>query len=248
MTMTFYKPPFRMKDILALEESVIVAHGLTLVGSHYFKEKVGQVLIKAWRADPADTRIVTYSMPLMLAAMVRRKNLLSHSCWDDVFQGLALEVLGRLGGYIEARGALFTFLTLTINFAVLDLAKPPLTGSSEPFLQVELDEDVRQVEDEAVYAFADFLAYLRQLRLREGQTSGKILGAMLEVLTSEHLNVQKQCHLIDALLAKTRLPKVIVKPYFERVLNSYLATQNLKEEVADADPDQGRCPSSARIA
>jgi hypothetical protein len=245
----FYTSPIKDADIQMLETSVIKEYGLTDVGEELWKEAVGQALLMAWRLDKTDTRIVTYCMPIILYQMLRRKNLLMHSDWDDVFQGVVLATFGFLGGYCAGRGSLFTYLTMKVQFEVIDLATAPKIVHSRKTIEVEVEEDTQVGEDNAVYQFNDFIGYIGKLHQREGRTSRRILEALLYIVLFSDFNIQKQYHLVEALRARTKLPKLIVQSYLERVLRDYQATWNASaEEVTDADPGKDRCASSARIA
>ena len=231
----FLTSPISQADLQALETSTIKEFGLEEVGDGIWKEKVGVALLNAWLRDPSDTRIITYCMPLVLIQILRHKRLLQHSDLDDVFQSVILAVYEFLGKYQRSKGRLFTYLTMKIQFEVRDLANTPKIVHSKNTIELVAKENMAVGEDDAIHFYYDFMAYLYKRRRQEGKTSRRILTAMVNTLHSRRLNVQKQCHLVEAVCSKTQLPKVLIKNYLDLLLREYQTTPTLEADHANSN-------------
>jgi hypothetical protein len=207
---------FDLAEVQAIEQQVIDTYHLTRPNAKcYFIESVAQILYLAWLNDKSDNRIVMYCLPLIKSIMVSKHNLLSSQESCEVFQNCVVEVIEELGKYNPLKGRIYTYMVMMIFYKVYDLAKPskyaviPIEEYDEPYVQ------------DAIFQFNDFLSFLQKMVETQGKTSGRILTSMIQILTSNHINIQKQSNLIDMICSKTKLPDILVRQYYFRLLERY---------------------------
>ena len=206
---------FSLEDVLEVEREVMT----TLDGplpDVYFKEPVAQILFSAWKDNPADTRLLVYTFPLIQSMMNKNTHFLktTHLEECEIFNILSLKMLQAFPKYSPERGRLFTFATLQMHWRIKDLIQRK--DSALP-----LEDWDRQVDDFPSHILADFKAFLFSLAAEQGPTACRILTAFLEILDDDTFVVYSQNRLKDAICARTGLPRVIVYPYYLSLLTRW---------------------------
>jgi hypothetical protein len=203
-------------EIQEIENQVIAEHNLGNQDEKcYFHEPVAQILYAAWLRDPSDNRIALYCLPLIKSIMVSKHNLLASKDSSEIFQTCCVELMEELPKYKKEKGRIYTYMTMMIFYKIYDLTKPckytsiPIEDYDEPY------------SNEAIFQFNDFMSFLQKLKVSQGKTSTKILTSMMEIIQSKKILFQKQDQLIDMICTQTKLPDVLVRQYFYRVLERY---------------------------
>lgn len=210
---------FDLSEVIAIERETLASLGIESPGNAPFKEIVAQELYKAWVADNSDMRLLTYSFTRIQSLMVKFVVRLQATRLEEqeVFNTLCVQLLQALPKYRPERGRIFTFVTLTMNFRILDLCRTK--GEPEPLEDWDCPTD-----DGAFHALEDFKAFLCKLANEQGQTANKMLRALIEILHGTDATVeygQSQERIRMGIAAKTGLPRAIVDPYYNRLLTRW---------------------------
>lgn len=212
---------YDLAAVLDLEAQVIREElPSALPSALYFKNEVAQVLLQAWRSDPTDTRILTYTLPLIHALMVRHRQVVRRIGLPvgEVFNELVVVVADELKHYRPERGRLYTFLTMRIPSRLQNMA------TRGPRVHDDLDDmDVPQ-DDQAPHVLADFRTYLRRRWVTEGPTAKRILAALLSATSpADPTVIVRHSHLVARVVKLSGLPELVVGPYLSRLTAGYLA-------------------------
>jgi hypothetical protein len=207
---------FNPAEIQEIENQVIVEHQLArLDKKYYFHEAVAQILYADWQKDHSDNRIILYCLPLVKSIMVSKHNLLVSKDISEVFQTCCVELMEELPKYRKEKGRIYTYMTMMIFYKIYDLTKPA------KYTSIPIEDYDEPYSNDAIFQFNDFISFLQKLKVSQGKTSSKILTSMMEIIQSKKILFQKQDQLIDLICTQTKLPDVLVRQYFYRVLERY---------------------------
>ena len=206
-----------------MEQDAITAIPDEEIGTSYFKEPVAQYLYKAWLEDKTDNRILEYSFPLIQSLMVLNINMLRQTKLEpcEIFNILCMGVLRCLESYALNKGKLYTWITYNTRCRMLDLKRDFEKNSQFELLPL-IDELDILTDDEATHKLEDFKEFLLKLKEVEGKTANRMIDALYLTLISPSVNASlSQEFIIKQIVKITRLDIILVKPYYERILDRY---------------------------
>lgn len=183
-----------------------------------WKEPVGRYLLTAYLADPTDTRILTYCFPTINAVLVANLDRLSQLGWDqsEIFNSLVLALVPSLHKYQPAKGELFPYLLYLLRFRVIDIV------SKRRLNYVPLDENHDEpYEDQSYLTLQDLIRFIRAEQKRVGPTASRIFGAISAIISDSRLNLHSQEVIISHVCSMTKMPDVIIKPIYDRLLERF---------------------------
>jgi len=223
---------FSISDILSLEQEIVaLLPENTPIETGYIKQPVALYLFQAYKKSGyTDTRLLTYSFPLIQSLMIRYRNLLNKYEKQEVFQTLVLDLLETLPKYQESKGSYFTFATKNVQYRILDYNRPNREKNKREaegkmvYEEIQIDENYdREYTTEPSHTLADFLSFLLKLKQVEGQTTGTVIQALHTILTATPETAsQGQDTILNLLSKRTQLPLLIIEPTYQNILKRYI--------------------------
>lgn len=221
------KAIFNMQDVLRIEADVIrqLPINRPLDSANYFKEDVAQFLYQAYLNDRTDTRILEYAFPLIELVIVKHLNLFRNSGMEraEIFNMLCIGAMKALDKYNSEKGRLFTYLTLITHYRVYDLNKTIMDNRQRAEVFV-FDEELDTIQDySAISELSDFLSFLQKLKETEGPTANRIIDALYDSITlNPAISSQGRDRIIELMAKHAKLPEIIIKAYYEKILKKYI--------------------------
>ena len=235
---------FSISDILSLEQEIVaLLPENTPIETGYIKQPVALYLFQAYKKSGyTDTRLLTYSLPLIQSLMIRYRNLLNKYEKQEVFQTLVLDLLETLPKYQESKGSYFTFATKNVQYRILDYNRPNREKNKREAEGKIIYEEVQITEysdndpidgyhyvtnDKSVYQLLDFISFLNKLEEIEGPTARKMLQALSYLIQNQPEQAsQGQQRIVEMMVKDTGYPVELIQPYYQKVLRRY-ATADL---------------------